>query len=374
MQFEIYQNSLECKARLGRLTLSHGVVETPVFMPVGTRASVKTLTPEEVKDIGAKIILANTYHLYLRPGDELIARLGGLHTFMNWDLPILTDSGGFQVFSLGKLRQITEEGVAFQSHIDGSKHFFSPENSIAIQQNLGSDIIMAFDECVAYPKEKEYVAQSVQRTYRWLLRCKKAWTNRERQNLFGIIQGGVYPALREQSAKLTVECDLPGYAIGGLSVGEPLDLLLKNLDHTEQFIPKDKPRYLMGVGSPDIILNAIEMGIDMFDCVLPTRMARNGTAMTQNGQITIRNATYKEDISPLDPKCSCPTCQNYTRAYLRHLFNVGEILGPRLVSYHNLHFLAEMIFRTREAIKQERFVQFKNNFLNNYYGQNREED
>ncbi len=370
MQFEIVKNSLECRARLGSLILSHGVVETPVFMPVGTKATVKTLTPYEVKDIGAKIILANTYHLYLRPGDELIARLGGLHQFMNWDLPILTDSGGFQVFSLGKLRQITEEGVAFQSHIDGSKHFFSPESSMAIQQNLGSDIIMAFDECVAYPAEKEYVEKSVQRTARWLLRCKKAWTNRKRQNLFGIIQGGLYPDLREQSAKLTVEYDLPGYAIGGLSVGEPLDLLLENLDYTEQFIPKDKPRYLMGVGSPDIILNAIEMGIDMFDCVLPTRMARNGTAMTLNGQLTIRNATYKEDASPLDPQCSCPTCQNYTRAYLRHLFNVGEILGPRLVSYHNLHFLTLMILKAREAIRQERFVQFKNNFLNNYYGQN----
>lgn len=368
MQFDVLYSSKESRARLGRLHLAHGTVETPVFMPVGTRATVKTLEPDELKEIGAEIILSNTYHLYLRPGDELIARLGGLHKFMNWDRPILTDSGGFQVFSLTKLRKITEEGVAFQSHIDGSKHLFTPEKAVSIQQNLGSDIFMAFDECVEYPKEKEYVAESIKRTHRWLIRCKEAWTNRETQNLFGIVQGGVYPDLREESAKLTVDCDLPGYAIGGLSVGEPLDLLLENLDHTERFLPKDKPRYLMGVGTPDIILNGIEMGIDMFDCVLPTRVARNGTALTASGQVVVRNACYKEDDTPLDSECSCKTCQNYSRAYLRHLFNVDEILGLRLLSYHNLYFLEQMIFNAREAIKQERFIQFKNTFLRKYYG------
>ncbi|MDD2430421.1 MAG: tRNA guanosine(34) transglycosylase Tgt [Firmicutes bacterium] len=367
VQFDLLYSSKETRARLGRLHLAHGTVETPVFMPVGTRATVKTLTPLEVKELGAEIILSNTYHLYLRPGDELIKRAGGLHKFMNWDRPILTDSGGFQVFSLGKLRQITEEGVAFQSHIDGSKHFFSPDKAIYIQQNLGSDIMMAFDECVEYPAPREYVESSVKRTHRWLIRCKEAWTNRETQNLFGIVQGGMYKELREESAKLTVDCDLPGYAIGGLSVGEPLDILLEILGHTETFLPKDKPRYLMGVGSPDIILNGIEMGIDMFDCVLPTRMARNGTAMTSQGQITIRNAMYKEDGGPLDNECSCSTCRNYSRAYLRHLFNVDEILGLRLVSYHNLFFLTHMIFSAREAIKQERFREFKNHFLDKYY-------
>lgn len=374
MQFDVIYSSKESRARLGKLKLSHGIVETPVFMPVGTRATVKTLTPDEVKELGAEIILSNTYHLYLRPGDELIKDLGGLHKFMNWDLPILTDSGGFQVFSLGRLRKITEEGVAFQSHIDGSKHFISPEKSIAIQQNLGSDIMMAFDECVEYPAPREYVKESLELTHRWLIRCKEAWTNRETQNLFGIVQGGMYNDLRQESAKRTVDCDLPGYAIGGLSVGEPLDLLLEVLDHTEQYLPKDKPRYLMGVGSPDIILNGIEMGIDMFDCVLPTRMARNGTAMTNKGQVTIRNASYREDTRPLDPECNCPTCQNYSRAYLRHLFNVGEILGPRLVSYHNLYFLTQMIFAARQAIKEERFIAFKNNFLMNYYGSTRKEE
>lgn len=368
VQFEVMYDSLECRARLGEIKLSHGVVETPVFMPVGTKATVKTLTVDELKELGAEIILANTYHLYLRPSDDLIAKFGGLHKFMNWDRPILTDSGGFQIFSLAKLRDITEEGVSFQSHIDGSKHFLTPEKAIAIQQNLGADIIMAFDECVDYPAEKEYVKESLERTHRWLLRCKEAWTNREEQNLFGIVQGGMYTDLREESAKRTVECDLRGYAIGGLSVGEPLDILLENLDHTERFLPKDKPRYLMGVGSPDIILNGIEMGIDMFDCVLPTRMARNGTAMTSVGRITIRNAIYKEDNTPLDPNCHCPTCQNYSRGYLRHLFNVGEILGPRLVSYHNLYFLTHMVFEAREAIRQERYISFKNNFLERYYG------
>jgi len=369
VQFELLYTSQETRARLGRLHLPHGTIETPVFMPVGTRATVKTLTPDEVKEIGAQIILGNTYHLYLRPGDDLIMRMGGLHKFMNWDRPILTDSGGFQVFSLGKLRKITEEGVFFQSHIDGSKHFFSPERAIEIQQNLGSDIMMAFDECVEYPATREYVEESVKLTYKWLLRCKEAWTNRETQNLFGIVQGGMYKDLREESAKLTVDCDLPGYAIGGLSVGEPLDVLLEVLDHTEPFLPKDKPRYLMGVGSPDIILNSIEMGVDMFDCVLPTRMARNGTAMTSQGQVTVRNAVYKEDESPLDPECSCPTCKNYTRAYLRHLFNVGEILGLRLVSYPNLYFLTKMVEDAKVAIKQERFREFKKHFLERYYFQ-----
>lgn len=364
-----YEKIKECKqsgARLGRLHTPHGTIDTPIFMPVGTQATVKAMTPEELKAIEAQIILSNTYHLYLRPGHKLIEKAGGLHKFMNWDRPILTDSGGFQVFSLGDLRKISEEGVEFRSHLDGSKHFISPEKAVEIQNALGSDIIMAFDECAPYPAERHYVKNSLQRTTRWAKRCKQAHQNPDRQALFGIIQGGMYKDLREQSAQEIIELDFPGYAVGGLSVGEPKPLMYEVLGYTTPLMPQDKPRYLMGVGTPDCLIEGVIRGVDMFDCVLPTRIARNGTAMTSIGKVVIKNAKYIEDFLPLDPNCECYTCKNYSRAYLRHLYKAEEILSARLVTYHNLYFLIDLMKKIRIAILEDRLLDFRNSFFKQY--------
>ncbi|WP_314117972.1 tRNA guanosine(34) transglycosylase Tgt [Peptostreptococcus stomatis] len=368
VRYELIKTCKQTGARLGRLHTPHGVIETPIFMPVGTQATVKAMTPEELKDIGSQIILSNTYHLYMRPGHDLIERAGGLHKFMNWDKPILTDSGGFQVFSLGPLRKIKEEGVEFRSHLDGSKHFLSPEKATEIQNALGSDIIMAFDECAPYPADRQYVKNSLERTTRWLERCKAAHKYPERQALFGIVQGGMYKDLREQSAREITAIDLPGYAIGGLSVGEPKEMMYEVLDYTVPLLPEDKPRYLMGVGSPDDLLEGVLRGIDMFDCVLPTRIARNGTAMTSQGKVVVRNASYAEDFTSLDPECDCYTCRNYTKAYLRHLIKCNEILGARLLTIHNLHFLLKLMENVREAIREDRLLDYKKDFFEKYYG------
>ncbi|MFR9274733.1 tRNA guanosine(34) transglycosylase Tgt [Finegoldia magna] len=365
-KFTLEKKSSQCKARTGIIETNHGVIKTPVFMPVGTRATVKAMNNDELKSIGSQIILSNTYHLYLKPGQEIIRKADGLHKFMNWDRPILTDSGGFQVFSLSKTRKITEEGVQFRSHIDGSKHFISPEKSMEIQNDLGSDIMMAFDECVPYPSSYEYTEDSMKRTLRWLKRCKDYHKNTDRQNLFGIIQGGMYKDLREYSAKNTIDFDLPGYAIGGLSVGEPRDLMIELLDFTTDFMPENKPRYLMGVGTPDYLFEAVEHGVDMCDCVLPTRIARNGTALTSKGKLVVKNAKYKDDFAPLDDNCDCYACKNHTRAYIRHLLNVDEILGARLLSIHNLRFLIKMMENIRKSIEEDRYLEFKDEFYRNY--------
>ena len=364
--YELIKTCKQSGARLGVLHTPHGDIETPIFMPVGTQATVKSMTPEELKEIGSQIILSNTYHLYLRPGHELVKKAGGLHEFMHWDKPILTDSGGFQVFSLGPLRKISEEGVEFRSHLDGSKHFLTPEKAMEIQNALGSDIMMAFDECAPYPASREYVKNSLERTTRWLERCKEAHKNPEKQALFGIIQGGMYKDLREQSAKEITAIDLPGYAIGGLSVGEPKPMMYDILEHTTPFMPVDKPRYLMGVGSPDDLIEGVIRGVDMFDCVLPTRIARNGTAMTSQGKVVVRNATYAEDFTPLDPECDCYTCRNYTKAYIRHLIKTNEILGARLITTHNLHFLLKLMENIRQAIREDRLLDFKEEFFTKY--------
>jgi len=366
IKFELIKESKKTKARLGKLYTPHGVVETPVFMPVGTRATVKGMTPEETKELGASIILSNTYHLYLRPGHKLIEEAGGLHKFMNWDGPILTDSGGFQVFSLGEMRKITEEGVVFRSHIDGSKHMITPEKSMEIQNSLGSDIMMVFDECAPYPSSREYIENSMERTTRWAKRCKEYHKDWNKQGLFGIVQGGMYKDLREKSAKDLVKIDFPGYAIGGLSVGEPKELMCEILDFTTPLLPKDKPRYNMGVGTPDYLFESVIRGIDMADCVLPTRIARNGTLMTSRGKLVVRNAKYKKDFNKLDPECDCYTCTNYSRAYMRHLFNVNEILGARLATIHNLYFLLKLMENIREAIKEDRLLEYKNIFYKKY--------
>lgn len=363
---EILKKDSKCKARLGKLHTSHGIIDTPVFMPVGTQATVKTMSPEELKMIGAKIILSNTYHLFLRPGHELIRKAGGLHKFMNWDGAILTDSGGFQVFSLGDLRKITEEGVEFRSHHDGSKQFLSPEKAIEVQMALGSDIVMAFDECVPYPSTYEYAKKSVSLTTRWLKRCQNALTTTDKQSLFGIVQGGMFKDLRKQSAQEITEIDLPGYAIGGLSVGEPKEIMYEMLEETVPLLPEDKPRYLMGVGSPDALIEGVIRGVDMFDCVLPTRIARNGTAMTRYGKVVIRNAEYAADMNQLDPSCNCYTCSNYSRAYLRHLIKADEILGLRLMTIHNLHFLLNLMAEIRQAIREDKLIEYRNKFFTDY--------
>ena len=364
--YELIKTCKQSGARLGVLHTPHGDIETPIFMPVGTQATVKSMTPEELKEIGSQIILSNTYHLYLRPGHELVKKAGGLHEFMHWDKPILTDSGGFQVFSLGPLRKISEEGVEFRSHLDGSKHFLTPEKAMEIQNALGSDIMMAFDECAPYPASREYVKNSLERTTRWLERCKEAHKNPEKQALFGIIQGGMYKDLREQSAKEITAIDLPGYAIGGLSVGYPKPMMYDILEHTTPFMPVDKPRYLMGVGSPDDLIEGVIRGVDLFDCVLPTRIARNGTAMTSQGKVVVRNATYAEDFTPLDPECDCYTCRNYTKAYIRHLIKTNEMLGARLITTHNLHFLLKLMENIRQAIREDRLLDFREEFFTKY--------
>ena len=346
-------------ARAGIIHTPHGDILTPVFMPVGTIATVKTMTPEELKEIHTQIILGNTYHLYLKPGMDIMEKAGGLHKFMHWDGPILTDSGGFQVFSLSGIRNITEKGVEFRSHIDGSKHFIGPEESIKIQTILGSDIMMAFDECVDHRAERKYVENSMYRTLRWLERSMDART-RDDQGLFGIVQGGFEEDLREISARESIKFDCDGYAIGGISVGEPKEDFVRILRHTAPLLPKDKPRYLMGVGTPDYLLESIQAGVDMNDCVHPTRIARNGSAITSEGRLTIRNAKYKEDFTPIDHDCDCYVCKNYTRAYVRHLVNVNEILGARLLTYHNLHFLIKLMDNAREAILNDSYMDYKN--------------
>ncbi|PNZ28213.1 queuine tRNA-ribosyltransferase [Staphylococcus petrasii] len=364
-----YEHIKTCKqsgARLGIVHTPHGSFETPMFMPVGTKATVKTMSPEELREIEAKIILGNTYHLWLQPGNDIIKQAGGLHKFMNWNGPILTDSGGFQVFSLSNLRKITEEGVEFRHHTNGSKLFLSPEKSMEIQNDLGSDIMMAFDECPPMPSEYKYVKDSIERTTRWAERCLKAHKRPEDQALFGIIQGGEYKDLREQSAKDLVKLDFPGYAIGGLSVGEPKPVMYDMVEHTVQYMPEDKPRYLMGVGSPDALIECSIRGMDMFDCVLPTRIARNGTCMTSNGRLVIKNAKFAEDFRPLDENCDCYTCKNYTRAYIRHLIKVEETFGIRLTTIHNLHFLLKLMEDIRQAIREDRLLDFKEEFFEQY--------
>ncbi len=367
VKFKLHKTSKKGKARRGTVTTLHGSIETPVFMPVGTAATVKAMKPEDVEALGADIILSNTYHLYLRPGAEVIKAAGGLHKFMNWDKSILTDSGGFQVFSLGDIRKITEEGVEFRSHLDGSKHMLSPEKSIEVQNALGSDIIMAFDECAPYPADRDYVKKSMEMTTRWLKRCKDAHKNIENQSLFGIMQGGMYNDLRIESAKQITELDLPGYAVGGLSVGESKDIMYDVLEASVDYLPDDKPRYLMGVGSPDCLFEGVERGIDMFDCVLPTRIARNGTAMTSQGSINIKNARFEKDFDSLDPECDCYTCRNYSKAYLRHLYKSNEILSSMLLTTHNIRFLVKIMEDIRNAIDNDTFPELKKEFFTKYY-------
>ena len=355
--FELLKTETNTKARLGLITTGHGTIETPVFMPVGTQAAVKTLTPEELKENDTSIILSNTYHLFLRPGNKLIKNMGGLHKFMNWNGPILTDSGGFQVFSLNKLAKIKEEGVYFNSHINGSKCFLSPEISMEIQQDLGADIVMAFDEPVPYPSSYEYAKNSNEMNSRWAERCKKRHSE-ENQALFGIIQGAMFKDLRKQSVENIVEIGFDGYAIGGLSVGEPKDLMLEFVDYTAPLLPEEKPRYIMGVGTPTDIIKGILCGIDMFDCVLPTRNARNGTLFTSEGKVVIKNSKYADDESPPDPICLCYTCRHYSRAYLRHLFVAQEILSSRLNTIHNVYFYNNLMKRIREEIKKDSLLDF----------------
>lgn len=351
---------------LGILHTPHGSFETPMFMPVGTLATVKTLSPEELKTMGAGVILSNTYHLWLRPGHDIVAEAGGLHAFMNWDRGILTDSGGFQVFSLSEFRRIEEEGVYFRNHLNGDKLFLSPEKAVEIQNALGADIIMAFDECPPYPATYEYMKQSIERTSRWAERCLKAHRRPNEQGLFGIVQGGEYEDLRRQSARDLVSLDFPGYAVGGLSVGEPKEVMNRVLEFTTPLLPADKPRYLMGVGSPDSLIDGAIRGIDMFDCVLPTRIGRNGTVMTSEGRVVIKNAQYARDFSPLDPNCDCYTCRNYTRAYIRHLIKCDETFGIRLTSYHNVYFLIKLMEQVRQAIREDRLADFREEFFERY--------
>lgn len=348
-------------ARVGEFTTPHGVIKTPVFMPVGTQATVKTLAPYELEELGAQIILSNTYHLYMRPGENTVRNAGGLHKFMNWNKPILTDSGGFQVFSLARLNKITDNGVEFNSHIDGSRHVFTPEKSIDIQNALGSDIIMAFDECSAAGCDKVYAERALERTTRWLERCYVHHKN-EKQMLFPIIQGNMFEDLRLRSLREVKQFARCGIAVGGLSVGEPKSVMYRMLDALRPEFPQNMPRYLMGVGSPDCLAEGVLRGIDMFDCVLPTRTARNGLAFTHAGKITVRNAIYKEDTSPLDQECDCYTCRNFSRSYLRHLINAGEVLGARLLSYHNLYYLTRLMESIRDAILNDRFGDFMTEF------------
>ena len=361
--FKVNSTATDCAARRGRLTTGHGTIETPVFMPVGTVGTVKAVTFESVWETGARIILGNAYHLYLRPGHELIQRMGGLHKFQGWDGALLTDSAGFQVFSLNELNRITEDGVEFRSHLDGSKHFFSPEVSMEAQLNIGADIIMAFDQCAAYGVSKQEVEGALGRTSRWLVRCKDVFGGRTSRDgwervLFGIMQGGVHEDLRRHSAAQIVDLDLPGYAVGGLSVGEPTEAMREITELSAGLLPQDKPRYLMGVGFPDDIVASVEMGIDMFDCVLPTRMARTGTVLTRDGRLVVKNQENTEDQRPIDEECGCPVCARHSRGYIRHLFKANEILGPTLASMHNLFFYQELMAGIRESLEAGEFKSF----------------
>ncbi|MFT5085900.1 MAG: queuine tRNA-ribosyltransferase [Candidatus Latescibacterota bacterium] len=371
--YELVAQDEHTGARAGLLHTPHGVIETPVFMPVGTQATVKTLDQQDLEAASAQIILGNAYHLYLRPGHELIDRAGGLHTFMNWQHPILTDSGGFQVFSLGDLNKISEEGVHFRSHLDGSSHLFSPEKVMEIEHALGADIIMVFDECTPFPSERDYAKKSMERTLRWAERCverhnelSKERSHRPPQALFGIVQGSVYPDLRQQCAHQLVDMDLPGYAIGGLAIGEPIEQMTDIIATTEECLPAHKPRYLMGVGLPHNLVEAVGLGIDMFDCVVPTRNARNATAFTRNGRLRLKNAQHAEDYSPIDANCACKTCTHYSRAYIRHLFQTNEFLGLHLATFHNIFFFQQFMREAREAIIAGNFAEWQREFLSNY--------
>jgi len=370
LDFQLLKTDTNSKARLGKITTSHGEIETPIFMPVGTQGTVKAVTPKALKeDVKAQIILGNTYHLYLRPGTEILEKAGGLHKFMGWDRPILTDSGGFQVFSLSELRKLKADGVEFKSHLDGSKHFFSPEKVIKIQRSIGSDFMMPLDECTPFPCEYDYAKKSQELTSKWAVLNKEAFEKSEplyghKQYLFGIIQGSVYKDLREKSAADLIALNFDAYAIGGLAVGEPMEQMYELVDFTTDLMPVEKPRYLMGVGRPENILEAIERGVDMFDCVMPTRNARNAYLFTSIGVVSMRNAGYKEDFSPLDPNCSCYTCQNFTKSYLRHLFNAKEILAYELASIHNLTFYLDLVRQAREKIKEGTFSEWKKEIIN----------
>ncbi len=390
--FEFLQTDTRTKARLGRLTTAHGVIETPSFMPVGTQGAVKAVSPRELRELGAQIILGNTYHLFVRPGIKVMRHFGGLHRFMNWDGPILTDSGGYQIFSLPKLRKLTEEGVQFQNHLDGTPTFISPESAIEIQISLGSDIAMVLDECPPWPCEYDYAARSLELTTRWAKRCKQA-RNPERQSrdpveaavkvaqrdpstalrsarddglLFGIVQGATFPELRRQAALSLVDIGFDGYAIGGVSVGEPEEEMMRAVERSEPFLPANKPRYAMGLGTPPQMIEMIARGIDMFDCVLPTRLARNGTAFTATGTLNLKNAEFALDKNPIEQDCACYACQEFARGYIRHLVKAQEILGLRLITLHNLHFYLELMRRTRSAIEEGKFAEFRRNFVTNY--------
>lgn len=366
--FKLLKQDKKTRARLGEITTSRGTIKTPVFMPVSTKATVKTMTPEELKELGAEIILGNAYHLYLRPGIDLIEKAGGLHRFMNWDGPILTDSGGYQIFSLSRVVKLFDEGVEFRSIVDGSLHFLTPEDVIDIEQALGADIIMVLDECTPYPAKKDIVKKAVLRTYEWAKRSKK-YHQKEDQALFGIVQGGMCKDLRRLSAEKTVELDFPGYALGGMSVGEPRELMLETLEATVCWLPPEKPRYLMGIGDAPNMLEAIRLGVDMFDSALPTRVARGGAAYTSRGKLTIRNAKHQDDLRPLDESCLCYACRNYSRAYIRHLYLSNEILAHRLLTWHNLYFLLDLMRKAREAIGAGIFGQFQQCFLDGYNDQ-----
>ena len=360
--FEVLKKDIQSGARLGRIMTSHGEVHTPVFMPVGTQGTVKALLPETLSELGVEMILGNTYHLYLRPGHQLIRDLGGLHHFMHWDKPILTDSGGFQVYSLGALRKISEAGVLFQSHIDGSRHFISPEIAVSIQEALGSDIVMCLDECTPYPVTLREAEKSLDLTLQWAVRSKKAAKNSE-QALFGIVQGGMYPDLRKKSVEKLVEINFDGYALGGLSVGEPKEIMMNTVVNINPLLPFDKPRYLMGVGLPEDIVACVDHGVDLFDCVIPTRSARNGLLFTNHEKVVIKHARYRDDPLPVDRLCDCYTCRNYSRAYLRHLFMAKEILAMVLNTIHNVRFYMRLMERIREAIREDRYLEFKEKFL-----------
>lgn len=365
LSFKVVKTDRKTAARRGEITTSHGTFPTPVFMPVGTQATVKSLTPEDLYEIGVNIVLSNTYHLYLRPGEDLVAKAGGLHGFMNWQKGILTDSGGFQVFSLSKLRKISDDGVTFNSHLDGARHFFTPEKVMDIEQKLGADIAMCFDECAPYPCSHDYARQAMERTSRWARRCRESH-NSDCQALFGIVQGSIFEDLRRQSAADITALDFPGYAIGGLSVGEPKKDMYRILELMDTLLPQDKPRYLMGVGAPEDLFEGVKRGVDMFDCVLPTRLARHGTAYTHHGKITVRNANFARDFKPLDEECDCYVCKNFSRAYIRHLIKAEEMLASRLLSYHNIYFLTRLMENIRKALDNDEFNSYYLSFMKSY--------
>lgn len=367
LKFKVLKNESHTKARLGEYQTKYGVHKTPMFMPVGTLGSVKGVSVEELRESKADTILGNTYHLWLRPGNEIMKSIGGLHEFMNYKTgPILTDSGGFQVFSLAKSKDISDEGVKFKNHLNGDELFLTPEISIETQNAIGSDIMMSFDECPPYPVTHEYMEKSIKRTLQWAIRGKEAHKKKDEQSLFGIVQGGEFEDLRKESAIETVKIGFDGYSIGGVSVGEDNDTKYKMIEYAIPYLPEDKIRYLMGVGEPIDIIEGVIRGVDMFDCVLPTRIARNGTAMTSQGKVVVRNATYQEDFTPLDPNCNCYTCKNYSRAYIRHLVKANEILASRLITNHNLHFLLNLMHEVRTAIKEDRLLDFKKDFYSKY--------